>query len=186
MHNRNHTVTAAAILAAFIAAGSLADTFSGRLLILPQWTHAKTIGASTVSETFAELLNWTHTSGASTNQMNVIVRESVTLTNAQTRTIDLAGGVSDSFGDVTTFTTVRFLCLVADEDNADPVALGASGEDAWAAWCGGTNHTVTIRPGGILLLTAPDSGYTITDSKLMVRNTGTNAAAYSIYIGGAE
>ena len=186
MHNRNRTFTAAAILTAFIAAVAIADTFTGRLLILPQWTHSKTVGASTVAETFATLLDWTHTSGTGTNQMNVIISESVSLTNAESRTIDLAGGVTDSFGDVTTFTTVRFLCLVADEDNADPVIMGASGEDAWATWCGDTNHTVTIRPGGILLLTAPDSGYTIADSKLKVSHGGAGTNSYLLYIGGAE
>lgn len=169
-----------------LAITACADTFSGRLLVYPQWTHAKTVGASTVTETFATFLDWTHTSGAGSNQMNTIVRETVTLTNSQARTVDLAA-IPDSFGDSTTFTNVRFIAVSCPSANVDPIDIGAAGEDAFSAWAGDTNQTVRVRPGGIWLMVAPDAaGYAPGGGKLMLRNTGTNSASYSLYIGGSE
>lgn len=171
----------------FIAAGlALADSFSGRLLVVPQWTHTKTLGASTVSETFDAFLSWPHTTGTSTNQMNAIIREVNTLTNGQARTVSLAGGVTDSFGDAITFTTVRFLCVTAPTSNSNTVSI-TPGLNGWDTWITATNTAVIIRPGGLFMVVAPDAtGYAVTDANLTVTNDGTNTVQYSIYIGGAK
>jgi len=166
-----------------------ADSFSGQIALVPNWSHTKTIGASTVEETFDPFVNWTHTDGDSTNQMTTIVRETVVLTNSQARTLNLSGGVSDSFGDVTTFSTVRFLCVTCPSANTNTISIGGSTTNAWAAWCGATNQTATIRPGGAMILIAPDlTGYAVTTNacNLMFTNNGTNSTSYSVYIGGSE
>ena len=181
-----HKITLAAIILAAACGLALADSFSGRLMLYPEWTHDKTVGASTVTETFGRFVDWTHATGTNANQMTTIIRETTTLTNSQSRTINLAGGVSDSFGDVTTFTIVRFLCLTCADANTNTVSMGG-GENSWASWCGGTNDTLTVRPGGAIMLLAPDAaGYAVTDGALTMQNDGTNSVTYSLYIGGSE
>lgn len=186
---KKETITAIAILSVAVHAASLADSFSGRLRLEQDWRHTKTIGASTVKETFAPFVDFEHSTGTNAFQMNVIVRETATLTNAQTRVIDLFGGISDSFGDATTFKTVRFLCVTCPADNLDAIVLGAAGPSAWASWCGATNETISIRPGGAAMLLASDlAGYAVAPGagELQFRNAGTNENTYSVYIGGVE
>jgi len=164
-----------------------ATTFSGRLVVLPNWTHQKTTGASSLTETFSDLLSWTHTSGTNANQMNTIVVESGTLTNSQAATIDLTSA-TDGFGDPITFASVRFLAVAADADNLDPIAVGSDDAEAFQ-WTGtGTNGTVHVRPGGLLMMVAPDAtGYAVgTNGNLVVSNTGTNSVTYEVYVGGAK
>jgi len=182
----NNRITLAAIILAAACGLALADSFSGRLMLYPDWTHSKVTGASTVTETFDSFVDWTHTSGTNANQMNTIVRETTTLTNSESKTINLAGGVTDSFGDATTFVTVRFLCLSCPTSNTNNITMGG-GTNSWASWCGGTNNTLTVRPGGAIMLLAPDvTGYAVTDAALTMLNDGTNSTTYSLYIGGSE
>jgi hypothetical protein len=176
--------TAAAILAASIA---FADSFTGRLLMLPQWTHSKTVGASTVTETFASLIDWTHTSGTLSNQMNAIARETATLTNGESRVVSLAGGYSDAFGDATTFTAVRFLAVQAAAGNYADIMFGGAAANAWTNALGSASDFVKIRPGGSFVLVAPlGIGYGVGGGNCCITNAGASNATYTIYIGGAE
>jgi hypothetical protein len=164
-----------------------ADSFSGRLLLLPQWRHAKTVGASTVTETFEALVDWTHTSGTGSNQMNAIVRETATLTNAGSRVVSLAGGYTDAFGDATTFTAVRFLCIQASAANYDDIMFGGAATGAWTNALGGATDFVKVRPGGSMMLIAPlGTGYGVDGGNLCITNAGASNATYTVYIGGAE
>ena len=183
-----NTIISAIIFSVF-AITAKADTFSGRLFVFNDWQHVKTMGASTVQESFGEFLSWTHTTGTNANQMNVIVRETTTLTNSQSRTLNLSGGVSDSFGDVSTFQTVRFFCVTCPSTNTNNLSVGNASSNQWSAWAGGTNDTLTVRPGGSMIFIAPDAtGYAVTTNacNLSFTNLGTNSIIYSSYIGGAE
>jgi len=192
-HNPAYTISAtsrailAAVLTLAMACAAQADSFTGRLLLLPQWTHSKTVGASKASETFDSFVDWTHTSGTSSNQMNTIVRETATLTANASRTISLAGGFSDAFGDATTFTAVRFLCLQAAAGNHADIMLGGAAEGAWTNISTAAADFVKVRPGGTLMLLAPvGSGYGVDGGGVCVTNAGVSNATYTIYIGGIE
>jgi len=164
----------------------LADSFTGKLTVLPQWKHSKVVGVSTVTETFAPFYQWNHTTGTSTNQMNVVVRETGILTNLQYRTVDLTT-VTNSFGALSNFTTVRFLCITCPSSNLGEITIGADGPSAFSSWCGDTNQVVKIRPGGCWLMVAPDhTGYTIGGGLLRISNTGNSTNEYFLYIGGSE
>jgi len=162
-------------------------TFSGRFVVLPNWTHSKTTGSSTLTESFSDLLSWTHTTGTNANQMSTIVVSSGTLTNSQAVTLDLTSSVN-GFGDSVAFSTVRFLAAKASSSNVDAIEIGGTNANRFASWTGSTNGVVSVRPGGIMLLVAPDAtGYTVgTNGNLVVENTGTNSASYEVYIGGSE
>jgi len=165
-----------------------ATTFSGRLVVMPNWTHAKTAGASTLTETFTALMDWTLTTGTNANQMATIVVDSATLTNGEDRVVDLMAA-ENAFGDVVSFTTVRFIALDAAAANLAALELGGAVSNAFTSWCGSTGDVVCVRPGGLALFAAPDAaGYAVdgTNGLLRVRNAGTNTVSYQLYIGGNE
>jgi hypothetical protein len=175
-------------LAALFAVAAIAQTtFSGRIIVRPDWSYVKTRGQSTNTETFDELLSWVHTSGTNADQMAAIVTDETTLTNSQERVVDLLA-VTDGFGDSVAFATVRFIALTASEDNVDPIEIGNGGPDAFCTFLGTSNDVVRVRPGGIFLAVAPDAtAYAVgTSGDLRIANTGTNTAAYVLYVGGAE
>lgn len=181
------TKNACIVILALVAATSFADSFSGRLQVLPRWTHSKTVGASTVTETFASLVDWAHTSGTGSNQMNAVVRTTASLTNRQGRIVSLAGGFSDAFGDVTTFTAVRFLCFQAASTNQADIMLGGAASGAWTNIVGSATDRIRVRPGGTLMFLAPiGTGYGVGGGNICVTNTGSTGVGYTIYIGGIE
>jgi len=184
---KRYRLIAVLILMAGSAYAVTNTTFTGRLVLSPDWKHNKTGGSSTLKETFSAFLDWTHTTGTNANQMGTIIVDSYTLTNSESRTIDL-DSIANGFGDTIDFLTVRFMAISCDSDNVDPVTMGDAAANEFDSWCGGTNQTVTIRPGGIILFVAPDlTGYAVgTDGNLKISNTGTNNASYDLYIGGNE
>ena len=172
-------LTAGAVLAA--------TTFTGRLIVWPDgWEHVKTGGSSTLEETFSNFLEWTFTSGTGVNQMATIIVETGTLTNGQSVTYDL-DAATNGFGDVVDFAAVRFLCLVCPTGNVDAVEMGNASTNAFSSWAGATNHTVKVRPGGLVLFVGPDAtGYAAGNGEIKLLNTGTNDTDYELYVGGNE
>jgi hypothetical protein len=161
---------------------SVAQTtdFSGSLYVSPNWSHTKTSGVSTVTEKFSRILDQPHTYGTNASQMTAVVMISGTLTNSQAAVVPLATGVADAFGDTIVFSRISVLAVKASADNLGPITLGTSTTN----WLSATNATAIIRPGGLILLTAPDAaGYSA--GSLTISNASTNTVSYSITVGGS-
>jgi hypothetical protein len=162
-------------------------TFSGRLVLTPNWTHSKTVGASSITESYGRMYDLTHTTGTNANQMQAVVTSAHTLTNSQSVVINLQSAVN-AFGDSVSFSAVKFLAVVADGSNADAVLVGDAETDPFVSWSGGTNGVLSVAPGGMAMLVAPASGYAVSTNACNLRllNTGTNSAECVVYIGGIE
>lgn len=167
------------------ACAALAD-FSGTFVAAPTWTHTKTIGSATVKATFAPLLAWTHADGTNANQMTELGLSDVSLVGSGTNNVNVST-LADSFGDAISIGRVRFLAVSAGAANVGALEVGGAASGAWATWAADTSDKLLLRPGGLLLFVAPDAtGYTVGTSNLLrVRNTVTNAATFSVYIGGS-
>jgi len=94
---------------------------------------------------------------------------------------------------------VRVLGVSVTTAGTNAVTVGngsTSSSTAFSSWLGGTNQTVTIRPGGLLLLVAPDAtaypAFTrVMDSDdgagaLKISNGNTNTATVDVWVGGAS
>jgi len=176
--------------AALLACGALvasAESFSGSLIVRPQWTHTKTT-ATTASESFSTLYNFIFTSGTNSFQMDQIWTSQRTLTNSANETINIAGGITNSFGTVLTMAEVRLISVKSASANVDSITIGGAAANTFASWLGDTSDTITIRPGGYLLAIAPDAtGYAVsTNGNIKVTNNGTNSVTYDIYIGASS
>ena len=177
---------AAAVLAAALSARAQ-SSFTGRLVVSPDWLHSKTGAVVNVTERFGRILEQAHTHGTNAGQMNAVCQYAATLTNSQETVYELATGLADSFGDTVVFTRVNVLAVKAAASNAGDIHVGGAVATPFASWIGSTNTYVVLKPGGLLLLTAPDAaGYSTADGSLRIANAATNAAAYHIYIGGCQ
>jgi hypothetical protein len=182
------TITSASIIIATVAAVAYSQSiaFTGRLRLVPEWSHVKTDGASVITERFSEIIASDHTTGTNANQMTSFARASGTLTNSAEAAVNLLSA-SNSFGDTLTLTRVNFLCVTAPAANANAIAIGGAAAEAFETW-GSEGGLIVIRPGGTVLLHAPDAtGYQVgTNGMLRVVNQGTNSVSYSVYVGGAQ
>jgi hypothetical protein len=175
------------IVACFGISASAQTDFSGRLLVSPDWTHSKTGSAATVQERFSRILDQSHTYGTNAGQMTAVIQAAATLTNSEVRVYELASGVPNSFGDTIAFARINVLALRASASNLGDIRFGAAAATPFAPWLSDPAAYAVIKPGGLLLLTAPDAaGYSCASGSLSIANGSTNAAAYNLYIGGVQ
>lgn len=176
------------------AASALAQNFSGTLTVAPAWKATQTNGAALSTIELGTILSQAHAYGTNANQMNALALRSGTLTNGETLDVSLAA-MTNAFGPVA-FARVNFIAVRSPTNNAmvgtnmvgtNALVVGNAASDQFAAWLGGTNQTVAIRPGGLLLLTSPISGYVSTGKLFRIANVGdTNSITYELYFGGAQ
>jgi hypothetical protein len=96
----------------------------------------------------------------------------------------------DPFGQAITFARVKGLIVSASAANANNVVIGGAASNAFTGVFGASTHTLAVRPGGLLVLTAPDaSGYVVTAGTgdlLRVANSGGGTpVTYQIVVIGA-
>lgn len=178
----------ASIVLLLAGAALAATTFTGRLILVPDWSHQKTDGASTAKETFDSFDDWTTTTGTNANQMTTIAMYTVALTNSETNIVFNAASCTNSFGDAVTFAVVRFMCFTAATGNIDVVSIGGAAANTMTNWVADASDKINLRPGGTALFVAPDfAGYAVGGAGVIQAiNTGTNTATVTMYVGGSE
>ena len=181
---RNLMTMIVTVLMAFV---TLAQTeFSGVLRIAPEWTHTKNNSYSTIREQFGNLLSQAHTTGTNANQMNAVVQINGSLTNKQEYVMDLTA-LTNSFGDVIHLWRVNFLSVQSASTTFGDMYLGSGSETPFYSMFGSTNDYAIIKPGGLLLFSAPGvAGYTVTNGFFHLANPGPSNVTYQIIIGGAQ
>jgi len=114
--------------------------------------------------------------GTGANQANAFWIDARTLAASATENLDLAGVLTDAFGNVLTFTKIKAVLVEADDANVNDVVLGGAASNAWAAMFGDATDTIKIKPGGFFMIVAPDAnGLAVTASTgdlLKVANSG--------------
>lgn len=125
-------------------------------------------------------------SGTGANQADLIFSDTRS-TNATGEVLDLDGPLTDNFGNTVTFARIKLMMVKASAANVVNVSVGG---DDWATWAGGTTPTVTVRPGGMLMLVAPDAtAYAVTATSadgLKIAASTTGTVSYDIVLIGAS
>lgn len=134
--------------------------------------------------------NWRFTNGAGANQANEVFSDIRTLTASSTENLDLAGSLTGAFGETLTFTKVKALVIVAAAGNTNDVVVGGAASNGFSTPFGDPTDTVKVKPGGALVLIAPDAaGYAVaagTGDLLKIANGGSGTGVtYTIVIVGA-
>jgi hypothetical protein len=79
-----------------------------------------------------------------------------TLAAGASEDLDLAGALADPFGAALNFSRIRGLLIAADPSNTNSVVVGGASSNGFASWVG-DDDAVIVRPGGVLVLVAPDA-----------------------------
>lgn len=170
-------------IAAVAARAADGTSFSGTLFVWPNWTYVSTSWAAVATETFpAKLLEQTHANWTNANQMNAFAHMTVTVSNAA-QTISCAA-FTNGFGASVNFKRANYLAVYARTNNAGDIQIGGIADHLLIA---DTNATINVRPGGILLLTAPNAiGYESTGKVIRVSTTTEANTTADVYLGGVQ
>jgi len=131
-------------------------------------------------------LIWTLTdtlaNGSGADQANLMWYDTRTLA-ATSEDLDL-WGITDVFNDTIYFGRVKAL-IIENTSETDDLYVGGASSNAWATWVGDATDKVKIRPGGFMLLWAPDAiAYNViagTGDKLKI-DAGSATITYNIAI----
>ena len=143
------------------------------------------IGSVKYPINYSPTFNFTDGTGA--NQAKEVFTDTRTLTASSTENLDLAGVLTDAFGNVLTFTKIKALIVKADAANVNDVVLGNHATAAWFPMFGAATHTLKVKPGGMIAVVAPDvNGLAVTATTadmLMVTNGGAGTSVtYTVII----
>lgn len=103
------------------------------------------------------------TDGIGAGQAQKIFTDTRTLGASGTENLDLNGVLADAFGTLLAFTKVKALVVKAAPGNTNDVLVGGAAANGFVAPFGDATDFVKVKPGGVLVLVAPDAnGYTVT------------------------
>ncbi len=137
---------------------------------------------------YPKLFQWATGTGA--NQADRLFHDQRTLGASATESLDLAGGLTDPFGATITFARIKLLAVYAASGNTNLVQVGGAAANAFVNWVANSSDILNVRPGGLLLLAAPDStAYAVTagtgDLLKMTNSAGSTSVTYDIVLIGA-
>lgn len=129
--------------------------------------------------------------GTGLGQADKIFHDRRTLTASATEDLDLAGVLLDPFGAAITFARIKVLLIAADSANTNNVIVGNATTNGFISWVGAATHTVTVRPGGLLLLAAADAtSYAVTagtaDLLKILNSAGGTSVTYDVVLIGTS
>lgn len=130
-------------------------------------------------------------SGTGATQADRLFTDNRTLSASASEDLDLAGVLTDAFGATLTFARIKGLVIKAATANTNNVIVGNAASNGFITWCGGATNTVTVRPGGVFALWAPDAtAYAVTAGTgdlLHIANSGAGTSVtYDVILIGAS
>lgn len=147
------------------------------------------VGLATTTSTFslANTQGWTSGNGA--QQADRLYTATRTIAASGTDPLDLAGVLTDGIGTTITLARVKAFYIAASAGNTNNLIVG-NGTNPFINWVGAGTHTVTIRPGGMFLLAAPDAtAYVVTaatgDILQIANSAGGSTVTYTIAVYGS-
>jgi hypothetical protein len=129
--------------------------------------------------------------GNAINKAEIIFSDTRTINASSAEDLDFGGGLTDVFGNALTFTKIKALLIVAAATNTNNVQVGGDASAAWVGWCADASDIVSVKPGGILLLTAPAAAgmavVATTGDILQIANSSSGSSVtYTIVIVGTD
>lgn len=124
-------------------------------------TYSSAADLGTLTHAFSELYSNALTSGTGANQANAIFSDNRSISGNDD--LDLAGGLSDSFGTTLTFTSVKAIIVRAAAANTANITMGAEGINPFSSIFADATDALILPPGGLFVLTNPAAdGFTVT------------------------
>lgn len=125
-------------------------------------------------------------SGVGANQANEVYHGVRNLAGGANETLDLNGVLVDPLGQVVAFTKIKLICIY--NPGAQDLTVGGAATNGFISFCGSATDVIKVKPGGLLLLFAPDAnglGVTpATGDQFKVANGAGAAVNYELLIVG--
>lgn len=141
---------------------------------------------SEISKTFEKAL----VAGTGSGAADLLFSDARTLSASATESLDLAGGVVDSFGVTVSFVDVKAILIKAAATNTNDVVIGGAGSNPFTGPFADASDKLRIPPGGVVCLVHPGAGWAVTagtgDLLLIANSAGGSSVAYEIAIVGAS
>lgn len=135
-------------------------------------------------------LNTSFTDGTTDGKADKIWSDQRTLSASASDSLDLAGGLTDAAGATVTIVKVKAIVIKAASGNGADIVVGGAASNTFTGPFGGATHTVAVKPGGMLVLCAPNTGWTVTagtgDILKVLNGSGSVSATYDITILGTS
>lgn len=132
-----------------------------RIRVVAEYAVDGDDGASLVSQ---DLYTADFENGTSSNQVGNVWVDKTRNLNATSEDIDVFNDIDDFQGQPAGFNNLKVLMLKnLDEDSGDNFVLSPGSGNPITTILGGTSPTLTVGPGGLLLLVNPIDGYAVTD-----------------------
>lgn len=127
--------------------------------------------------------------GTGSSQADRVFSDQRTLTASASETLDLTS-LTDPSGASISFAKVKAIMIKAASGNTNSVVVGNAASNPFVGPLGGTTPTITIPPGGSVMLLAPVSGWSVangsTDNLKIANSAGSTSVTYDIMIIGTS
>ncbi len=128
--------------------------------------------------------------GTASGQANALFADQRTIGASSSENLDLAGVLVDPLGATLTFTTIKAIKIKAADANTNNVLVGGAASNTFVGPFSDATDIVAVKPGGIFMWVAPQTGATVTASTgdiLKIANSGgTTGVTYDIFIIGTQ
>ena len=173
--------------AAVWASGNLTTQLS---LKVATTGSSSSFGLSTVTDPVTKDYTQLLSSGTGSNQASNQFHDQRTLTASSSENLDLAGALTNGFGQTLTFTAIKAIIIHASSANTNNVVVGGAGSNGFTTWSTATDSTVSLPPNGTLILVNPGSGWSVTAGTgdlLKVANSGAGTSVvYDVILIGVD
>jgi hypothetical protein len=100
--------------------------------------------------------------GSGANQASKIFSDSRSIAASGNEELDLAGVLTSAFGTAITFAAIKAIMVRARSTNTNNVVVGPAASNGFLGPFGDASDRISIKPGGVFLITAPPAGWTVT------------------------
>ena len=166
----------------------MAKTLTSKLELVLTHVFTNTIDLSAPKESFRLDLSDEMAAGTGDSQIDQSWHDQRTLT-AASEELDLAGVLTNIWGDTITFAKVRTLAIHNKSTTSTEIlTVGGAAVNAFVNWVGDATDKIKIGPDGILLLHCPIDGYAVVadTGDLLKIDAGADTIDYEIYIAGVK
>jgi hypothetical protein len=119
--------------------------------------------------------------GSGANQATNVFSDTRTLAASASESLDLAGTLINALGATISFAKVRALMVFAAASNINDVLVGGVASNGFIAPFGSATDKVKVKPGGAMILLAPDvNGYAVTAATADLLQIANSAAGTTV------
>ena len=130
---------------------------SAKVAVSAAWDFVTAVDIGTATHSGNWTPSYVFTDGTGENQAKSVFADERTLTASSTENLDLAGALTDVFGNTITFTKVKALIVQAASGNTNDVLVGGAASNGFISWVGDATDIVKVKPGGTFAIVAPDA-----------------------------